>query len=973
MSMNRTFYSKTALLTIIYITIVLLLWYGGLHIQFDDYAPLASIPNRLIAISVVTLLWGAANFRLGLIHARSSSDQSHEKRRLKRYYRRIFRQHRLLDKNLNWYWFVGPASGLSTLFTRWDAQSILDSTHPIQIWHTDNALLFESHVHDNGQAKQHIEALSGLRRQNPVDHIFIGLPTQTVLDGYWSQTMAATMEALQPYNRYVTCLITQCDQIPGFNAFYDTLNEYRTNQPFGFSINEGEQWQSRFQVQFKQWLDNIENQILHSLHYEYSEHKRRLIAEFGEQIGCYKEPLQHFCRHFQKQSATRIIQIYWLSTIRGSDQRDVIGKALQKHVLLKPQPANVLDPVPQKAFIHNLLPVKAATKPNQGNSLATNTLGVSLLTVAAASVGFNVWVMATGDTRIPSYRQVVNQYWEQPEINQKAHVDSIKDKLINRLEREQGKALYTDLKVYLMLTDKLKRDHPFLYDRLVEFNASPQPGALHKWLRRSGRLIPYDAELVQKVRNKLSTKQVTNRIHQQLDRLYTGHITVLPANNTLNGQAVTVPKAYSRQSFHAVWERFLPHQCRDMANVLGLSKDQYAHWLDTLRQQYLKHYRQHWQKALDPVELPTDLSRLDNSQRVFEAAELLPSVLDTIKQHIDIAHTPQMFDVEVKQQFEQLNRLSGQQIQDLHSSFVHLKKRQQQWHNNQGLDQGAFQWAFERFQHAKDDDWTDQLADIAQALPQPLSDSVLRFSNQYRQLLLKASARYIQQQWRQQVYRPYQQQVAPYYPFNPEAGVDLDLADLKRFFGNDGVFVSFYQDYLRPFVNTEGSHWQLKTVNGDKLALTDADFSDAMQAFVIHRMFFDSDYSEPHVPFTLIPTALAPQTSEVDITINGQHMHLAQGEMAMQDFTWPGEQNESLTKVTFTAKQGGQSEETKSGVWGLFKLLDEMQLEQTDNPARFKLVLDLNGQAVRMRLLAGHRVNPFLMDLVHGFSPQEQL
>jgi type VI secretion system protein ImpL len=332
-----------------------------------------------------------------------------------------------------------------------------------------------------------------------------------------------------------------------------------------------------------------------------------------------------------------------------------------------------------------------------------------------------------------------------------------------------------------------------------------------------------------------------------------------------------------------------------------------------------------------------------------------------------------MFDAEVKQSFNRLHQVSTEQIQHLHSNLVHINKRQQQWRNHQGLKQGAFQWAFARFQKREHHDWLDQLAANAESLPQPLADSVMHFSQQYQQLLLTASTRYIQQQWRQQVYEPYQQQVAPYYPFNPEANVDLGLAKLKRFFGNDGVFDSFYQDYLRPFVNTDGSHWRLRVVNGTKLALTNADFADIMQALFIHRMFFDNKHSDPHASFTLVPTELAPQTGKVDLTMNGQAMHLTQEKMAMQDFTWPGDQTAAVTKITFTAKAGDESEETKSGVWGLFKLLDEMQLEPTDNPTRFKLVLDLNGQAVRLRLLASHRVNPFLMDLLHSFSPQAQL
>lgn len=63
----------------------------------------------------------------------------------------------------------------------------------------------------------------------------------------------------------------------------------------------------------------------------------------------------------------------------------------------------------------------------------------------------------------------------------------------------------------------------------------------------------------------------------------------------------------------------------------------------------------------------------------------------------------------------------------------------------------------------------------------------------------------------------YDSDLRPYYPFNSQAEKDVNLNSFAAFFKTGGTLDSFYDAYLRPFTNSNGT---LRSIMGRTLPLS---------------------------------------------------------------------------------------------------------------------------------------------------------
>lgn len=64
------------------------------------------------------------------------------------------------------------------------------------------------------------------------------------------------------------------------------------------------------------------------------------------------------------------------------------------------------------------------------------------------------------------------------------------------------------------------------------------------------------------------------------------------------------------------------------------------------------------------------------------------------------------------------------------------------------------------------------------------------------------AVRYMEVDWRDNVVKPFNEQLADNYPFNPHATQDASLDSFERFFKPDGILDNFYKNNLRLFLET---------------------------------------------------------------------------------------------------------------------------------------------------------------------------
>jgi len=289
------------------IALVVLIWFGGPHLGIAESKPLASPFNRLLAILIVIVVWGANNFR-HRIKATQANDQmidtlvaapepaqeeeidlsAEEVTLLKQRFEeatkhlkqtslkdRLFGKQYLYD--LPWYIIIGPPgcgkttllenSGLEFPLSRYQDEkkvSGIGGTRNCDWWFTDDAVLIDTAgryttqdsdaAADSGAWLGFLDLLRKHRPRRPLNGIIIALSAEELLTKseqereLHAQTIRQRVQEL--YTRLGTelpvyFLVTKVDLVAGFTEFFDDLNIEERAQVWGTTFLQDDSRQSR--------------------------------------------------------------------------------------------------------------------------------------------------------------------------------------------------------------------------------------------------------------------------------------------------------------------------------------------------------------------------------------------------------------------------------------------------------------------------------------------------------------------------------------------------------------------------------------------------------------------------------------------------------------------------------------------------------------------------------------------------------
>ncbi|WP_207478258.1 type VI secretion system membrane subunit TssM [Arenibaculum pallidiluteum] len=186
--------------------------------------------------------------------------------------------------------------------------------------------------------------------------------------------------------------------------------------------------------------------------------------------------------------------------------------------------------------------------------------------------------------------------------------------------------------------------------------------------------------------------------------------------------------------------------------------------------------------------------------------------------------------------------------------------------------------------------------------------------------------------------------IAGRYPFDRSSGSDIPLEDFARVFATGGLFDSFFERNLLPFVDRSSEPWRWRKVGSVDLKLSSEALAQFERAARIRDSLFLPGGAKPEFAFRVSLLQTDPGSSGVEIGIGGQTAVLAPGEGRPATLNWPGSAAEVGMTVSFrpavpsntpvAGASGGNAPSLSApgsnapgdvaadGVWGLFRLLD---------------------------------------------------
>jgi type VI secretion system protein ImpL len=226
--------------------------------------------------------------------------------------------------------------------------------------------------------------------------------------------------------------------------------------------------------------------------------------------------------------------------------------------------------------------------------------------------------------------------------------------------------------------------------------------------------------------------------------------------------------------------------------------------------------------------------------------------------------------------------------------------------------------------------------------------------------------------WDSQVMSTYNSAIQDRYPIS-ESDSQIAIDDFNQFFGTGGVVDAYFNNYIKPFVNTSGSTWQLLSVDGHDLEIPAGNLALFQQAQTIRNEFFPNNAKQANLNFSIKPLTLDNNASSIQLSLGNQSLTYSHGPQFPMAVNWPLPFNNQLAQALINTFDGNQYGRTASGPWGLFKLFSYGNLTQTTSSGNYELDLNFNGVSASFSIAGSAGINVYRLTDLSGFSLPETI
>jgi|GEM_PF-1300578 type VI secretion system protein ImpL len=251
-----------------------------------------------------------------------------------------------------------------------------------------------------------------------------------------------------------------------------------------------------------------------------------------------------------------------------------------------------------------------------------------------------------------------------------------------------------------------------------------------------------------------------------------------------------------------------------------------------------------------------------------------------------------------------------------------------------------------------------KLMDMSRHLPSPLNQWMHQLALNTWQQLIDTSKEALSQTWQQDIALVYQNQISNRYPFNPQANDDVSLISFANFFAPTGLIQTFFNDNLRPFIDTEQTTWKNKSLDGASFNITPFTLTFFQRSFHLDNLFFPNHDKQLYLPVTLQATNFSADLSNVIITY-GQHTLVLSKNNTPAAIQWPIQNTDPAIAIRFNATENTADSLHFQGPWSLWRMMNAANLKPDATPQHWIGMIKHNKMAFQFLLGTKQNNNPF--------------
>jgi len=141
-----------------------------------------------------------------------------------------------------------------------------------------------------------------------------------------------------------------------------------------------------------------------------------------------------------------------------------------------------------------------------------------------------------------------------------------------------------------------------------------------------------------------------------------------------------------------------------------------------------------------------------------------------------------------------------------------------------------------------------------------------------RRVTTVATKGYINNAWQDDIVKYYERAIKGRYPLDVTSNRQVQMDDFVAFFGPDGKLDTYFNQYIKVYVDTRGDKWRLK-----RKGLSEQSLKLFERAKRIQEAYFSGDQKTPNVKFILRPYSLDKVATQSLLDIMGVQVRYKHG------------------------------------------------------------------------------------------------
>ncbi|TYC65921.1 type VI secretion system membrane subunit TssM [Stappia sp. BW2] len=261
----------------------------------------------------------------------------------------------------------------------------------------------------------------------------------------------------------------------------------------------------------------------------------------------------------------------------------------------------------------------------------------------------------------------------------------------------------------------------------------------------------------------------------------------------------------------------------------------------------------------------------------------------------------------------------------------------------------------------------------ATRFPPPFDKLIIQAAKEFDEEYKETSITQLNEKLSTQVVGECRRIVARNYPFE-NGRSEVPMTEFAKLFSPTGIMQRFFDENLKPLVDTSTRPWNWKPEVSQADRLSNATLRQFERADLIKQAFFPTGNAFPSVGLQVVPRALSQQADAASLEVNGNLVLVTRGpgfnaeiEPLPANFDWPS--NTATPRVVLVIQPevpGYRSRREIHGDWAFYRFVRDNRVSSGQN--KFVVRETLGGRQVAFTVTLRTKPNPFFLSAVGDFS-----